>query len=294
VLLARLLGIPLVHTRHGQAKERAGPGRLIFGLDRLCANACTGIACHGPFLVQQVRALGVQASRIFEFDVDLREFVTRSTLTKQSVQMQEFARGFRFVLLYIGRIQRDKGVLDLLDAFSELTESGSTEIGLVYAGNGKDMEQLNRRVVENGIGRKVLLLGHVAHDHLSGVLRYATVVATPTRAELGEGRCMVALESLAMGVPVVAPDLGAFPYVVEHQVNGLLFEPGNTAELRQSISRLAEDHALLTRLKAGAETSAAALLRAQTTFAEAVSLAFGDATKRTAGRSATTIKEGRL
>ena len=90
---------------------------------------------------------------------------------------------------------------------------------------------------------------------------------------------MVVLESLVLGVPVVAPDFGPFPYAVQHLVNGLLFEAGSRDALRQSLALTLQPQTL-GRLRQGAATAGRELLASQQGFAKAVDSTFAAAEAR--------------
>jgi glycosyltransferase involved in cell wall biosynthesis len=270
---SRLMGVPIVNSRHNEVIERSGIGRVAMALNRLSIRACTGVVCHGPFLAEQVRDLGVPTHRTRQFEVDLTDFAATPTEQPAPEDLREFARRFDVVFAFIGRIQLDKGVIDLLDAFSDLVRSGNTQIGLVYVGNGKDFELLRRRSQECDLAGRVLILGRIAHGQLPAILRHVGIVVAPTRPEFPEGRCMVVLESLVLGVPVVAPDFGPFPYAVQHLVNGLLFEAGRREALRDNLA-LALQPETIGRLRQGAATTARELLASQQSFANAVDSTF--------------------
>lgn len=272
--VAKLLRVPIVNSRHNEVQERTGTGRIALALDRLSIRGCIGVVCHGPFLANQVGALGIARSRTHEFEVDLSGFVAACSHSMAPTELQEFARRFGTVMVFVGRVQRDKGVIDLLEAFCDLPQAAHAQVGLVYVGDGKDMAMLKSRLGERKVEGRVLLLGRILHAQLPGVLRLASIVIAPTRPEFPEGRCMVVLESLVLGVPVVAPNFGPFPYAIQHGVNGLLFEPGNVDALRQSLLQLAQQDGTLVRLRRGAVESGKDLLAAHRSFASAVDSIF--------------------
>ena len=276
---SRLMRVPIVNSRHNEVIQRSGVGRLALALDRLSIRACAGVACHGPYLADQVRSLGVAADRIRQFEVDLTEFAATSAELPAPERLREFAGRFSIVFAFIGRIQLDKGVIDLLDAFADLVQAGQAQIGLVYVGEGKDLEELRRRVQEREVAGRVFMLGRIPHGHLPSILRHFDIVVTPTRPEFPEGRCMVILESLVHGVPVVAPDFGPFPYAVQHRVNGLLFEAGSRESLRQNLA-LALHSETMGGLRQGAAKTGRELLASQQSFANAVDSTFAVAEAR--------------
>lgn len=136
--------------------------------------------------------------------------------------------------MFVGRIEEQKGVFDLLDACEEVL-TDMPDVFLVYIGKGSVHEELQRRSERMGLKDKVRLLGYVNHDQIVGVMRRCFVVVAPTRKEFPEGRCMSAMEGMVMGLPVVAPDFGPFPYLVQDNVNGLLYKPNSRDDLRDKI-----------------------------------------------------------
>jgi glycosyltransferase involved in cell wall biosynthesis len=277
VLAAKLMRVPIVCTRHSGLLERRGAGGIVSTLDRICIRACHAVASHGPFLAAEVAALGVPPSRIHEFDVDLRGFGKDAVpLAQGSPGAEVFAR-FPLVFMYVGRIQAGKGALDLLDAFCRLRSASGVDAALVYVGKGDDLESLERAVVQRGVSSHVKLLGGVPHASVPTLMQGASVIVAPTRPELVEGRCMVALEAQVLGVPVIGPRFAAFPYVIEHGVNGLLFTPGDVEALTRALLEVATDPQKLATLRAGASRSGQQLLAHTTTFAAAVAAGFAEA-----------------
>jgi glycosyltransferase involved in cell wall biosynthesis len=273
---SRLLRVPIVNARHNEVIQRSGIGRMALALDRLSIRACAGVVCHGPFLAKQVRDLGVEEDRIRQFEVELTEFVATSDELRAPETLRDFARRFGMVFAFIGRIQLDKGVIDLLNAFADLVRDGKSQIGLVYVGDGKDMDVLRQRVHERGLAGRVLMLGRIPHRELPAILRQVGAVVTPTRPEFPEGRCMVVLEAHVLGVPVVAPAFGPFPYAVQHQVNGLLFKAGSEEDLRRNLD-LALRPEVIGSLRQGAAAAGRDLLASRLGFAKAVESTFAAA-----------------
>jgi len=72
----------------------------------------------------------------------------------------------------------------------------------------------------------------------------------------------------------IAPNFAAFPYIIRNDVNGLLFEPGNTHDLCAKLASMLGSAELLGRLRRGAEASGRRLVAEQTSFSKAVERAF--------------------
>lgn len=105
-------------------------------------------------------------------------------------------------ILYIGRLEKRKGVRYLLDAFAKLSESHK-DVQLLIAGAGPEENSLKQRVDEYGI-KRVKFLGYVTEDEKLNLLHSADVMSSPAR--YGESFGIVLLEAMASGLPVVAGD----------------------------------------------------------------------------------------
>ena len=121
-------------------------------------------------------------------------------------------------VLYAGRLSREKGILELVEAASGLN--------LVVAGDGP----LRDRVP----GAR----GFVPHDELDRLYARAAVVACPSRRE---GFGVACLEAMAHGRPVVATSVGGLRDLVVDGKTGLLVPPGDVRALRSALERLLGD-----------------------------------------------------
>ena len=89
----------------------------------------------------------------------------------------------------------------------------------------------------------------VSSEKVVPTLRDYDVLAVPSQwLETGP---LVALEAFAAGIPVIGWNIGGIAEIIQHQVNGLLVEPGADGAWRKTLRRLAEDPVLLAKLKAG-------------------------------------------
>ena len=149
------------------------------------------------------------------------------------------------VLLFHGRVDARKGVLDLLDAHDQLRAAGR-DVGLVVSGIGPDSDV----VAERSRGRAdVRLTGYTAPDDAPDVYRAADVFVSPTYSE---GFSNTILEAMASGLPVVSTRSVGVVDCLRHDDNGLLHEPGDVAGLMAQLERVLDDVDLRDRLRATA------------------------------------------
>jgi glycosyltransferase involved in cell wall biosynthesis len=136
-------------------------------------------------------------------------------------------------VLYAGRLSKEKGVLELVDAARDLP--------LVVVGDGPLR------------GRIPAARGFVPREELDSLLSTAAVVACPSRRE---GFGVTCLEAMARGKPVVAGAVGGLLDLVVDGETGLLVSPRDPKALRHALERLLEDAELRHRLGAAAQVRA--------------------------------------
>lgn len=130
--------------------------------------------------------------------------------------------------LFIGRLAIEKGVDVLLEAWKQLPDQQ-----LVVAGDGPERENLISRYRHLG---NVQFVGHKNKEEVIGLMKSCRALVFPSMWY--EGLPLTIIESFATGTPVVGSNLGAMSEMITNEVNGLLFEVGNVAQLRESVLRM--------------------------------------------------------
>lgn len=149
-------------------------------------------------------------------------------------------------LIYIGRLAREKGLFELLQAV-RLAQTEGIEVRLVVAGSGPDDTPLRQYAVELGIENVVSFTGPVFGECKIKLLRAADVFVLASHAE---GLPYALLESMAAGVPVIATRVGAIPDVVLGESHGLFVPLQDPNAIAHAIVRLAADRELLAQMSA--------------------------------------------
>jgi len=155
----------------------------------------------------------------------------------------------RQMVLYTGRIERSKGALTLLRSIPFVTRY-FPDIEFILAGarhNSINDQQLSEVVNQDDIREHARLLGHISWSELIEWYRKASIFVMPS---FYETFCISVIEAMVMGLPVVASNAGALPEIVEDNVTGLLFEPGDSLALADAIIRLLKDPELAKRMGA--------------------------------------------
>ena len=155
-----------------------------------------------------------------------------------------------FTVGYVARICHDKGLHVLCDAL-EILRGQDHDCRVVAAGylGSSDRpywEALQRDIERRGLTDSFQYLGEVDRDAKFALLRSCHVFSVPTIYREAKG--LYVIEALSQGVPVVQPRHGSFPEIIEATGGGLLFEPGNSAELAEAIAKLMDDVSLREKL----------------------------------------------
>lgn len=140
------------------------------------------------------------------------------------------------LVLYYGRVVREKGVLTLLEAFHALRRRGREEAVLVLVGSpdpraDPDLAPALARLDEVRDYR-----WYPAQDDVVPFLHAADVVVAPSWVE--EAFCRVVLEGMATGRPVVASRIGGVPEILRGRFAEHLVEPRDAAELSDRLESL--------------------------------------------------------
>jgi glycosyltransferase involved in cell wall biosynthesis len=136
-------------------------------------------------------------------------------------------------ILFLGQLGEHKGVYDLLRAVANLRKN-IPKVKLLLAGNGPQ-EGIRAAVLALGLQGNVEILGWVAGEKKSDLLRRSAIYALPSYAE---GMPMSVLEAMAAGVPIVATAVGGIPEAITHGREGFLVPPGDIGNLTLALLRL--------------------------------------------------------
>ncbi len=144
----------------------------------------------------------------------------------------------------VGMLDKNKGQVGLLRAFHELTQRWAEPVHLIIVGDGIEKARLEQLAHELDLERSVHFVGY--RRDIPAILKGIDIIVVPTLEY--ESFSLAAVEAMAMQVPVVASRLGGLAEVVEDGETGLLFPPGDHAQLLAALRSLITDSALRARM----------------------------------------------
>jgi glycosyltransferase involved in cell wall biosynthesis len=154
-------------------------------------------------------------------------------------------------VLFVGRLERRKGVDVLLDAGRALLREGSnvrfTLVGRELPHSDGGIDPAAVRDARDGWAANVTIPGPVSDEQLDRYLRRSSIVCVPSRYE---AHGVVLVEGMMFGKPLVTCSVGGIPEVVEDGANALLVPPDDAGALAGALRRLIEDRDLRTALGA--------------------------------------------
>ncbi|WP_376797211.1 glycosyltransferase family 4 protein [Thermogemmatispora sp.] len=234
VAVARLLRRPLVssyHTnlaaycRHFGFPWLTGP---MWRYNRFLHNHCALTFCPSPSTARVLRQQGFQRVRLWPRGVDGTLFrpERRRPALRAAWLGTEDETDERCVLLYVGRISREKNLLLLANAYRQMDHR---RCHLVVVGGGPALAELRQALA----GLPVTFTGYLTGEALAEAYASADIFAFPSTTEtFGQ----VVLEALASGLPVVALQAeGVCDLVVQHE-HGLLLDPAGLSPSAQVVA----------------------------------------------------------
>ncbi len=145
----------------------------------------------------------------------------------------------------IGQLIARKRFADLVDAVARVRAdphvAAGSPVECVILGSGPERAALAERARARGVSLR--LPGFMPEPW--SMLASFDVSVLPSRAE---GMPLTVLESMALGVPVVATDVAGTPEVIEHGISGFLVAPGDVASFASYIGQLCADETLRRRV----------------------------------------------
>ncbi|MBD3335387.1 MAG: glycosyltransferase [Candidatus Eisenbacteria bacterium] len=135
------------------------------------------------------------------------------------------------VVVYAGRLSREKGLAALLEA-ARLQNVGRGWT-LRILGEGPLRETLERRVRQDGLEEGVRFEGYRSGEDLKDAIRESRVVIVPS--EWYENQPYAIVEAFALGKPVIGSRIGGIPELVRDGASGWTFPPGDAAALGEAI-----------------------------------------------------------
>lgn len=146
----------------------------------------------------------------------------------------------KFHLLFLGLVDKQKGIFDLLDVLYEHINEFQGKVMLHIGGNGQ-IEELKNQIEQYKIDELVAYEGFVSGEKKTDLLLGCDAFILPSYVE---GLPVSILEAMSYGKPILATPVGGIPEIVKQYENGILFQPGDREEIYKTLKTLVTDSKL--------------------------------------------------
>jgi len=241
-------------------------------LERFAINQATVVAAVSTPLAAFVRERSKHPERVMVLPNGANPQLFQPNPELRAKVRAELAWGDSVIVGWAGILREWHGVDLLVRAAARVPG-----LKLLIIGDGPDRERLESLIRRLDLTGRVMFTGRVSH---ADVVRYigAVDIAVSSADRTGIASPMKVLEYMAMERATVAPRSRNMEDVIDHTVNGLLFEPDNEEALAQTLRRLALDEHL--RLQLGQQARSKVLrLRNWSRNAEIVERAMSEAAR---------------
>jgi glycosyltransferase involved in cell wall biosynthesis len=216
----------------------AGSKRVkqVVEMERMCYEQADGILASSPAIAEEVEARYGLCLPADEVHVVAHGLPPAGPVTPRRVP------GKVVNLLFVGRLERRKGIDTLLEALPRVLRDVPRLVATIVGDDAipGDAGTTYRATFEAGPGRalgdRVRFVGRVDDGELEEYYAGCDFLVVPSRYE---SFGLVLLEAMMMGKPVIAGDAGGMRYIVEDGGNGFRFPPGDAGALAEAIERLA-------------------------------------------------------
>lgn len=241
--VAKLLKIPLIYWTEGTKEPQSILGKISRPLRALLTKKSGSIIVPGRLSKNYVIGLGADPKKVFiapnTIDNDL--FIKVSDEYRERKDQLKAELGFKakILILYVGRLCEQKGIVFLLEAYRKL-KSKSDNSALIIVGYGEFYDELRKMCLEMKIKDDVTLTGPIAnHEKLVRYYSISDVFVLPTLSDVWG---FVINEAMACGLPVVATRASqAAQDMVRSGENGYIIKEADPKELYTVLKNLALD-----------------------------------------------------
>lgn len=231
---ARIYGVPVFNTCHGISfsdEQYSFLKRLMekfflkyAGFRKIIAVDITGL--------QTLKNAKMRKIAYVPNGIDLERFQFRSAKNNPA-----------FKFLFVGRLEKQKGLVYLLEAAGIL--KNKKDFKVIIIGWGSEAEILKKNTLNSSLGDIVDFKGKVDEQTLISNYLECDAFVLPS---LWEGMPLTLLEAAAAGMPVIASNVGGISSIFDHEQNALIIEPRNAEALSDAMMKLICDDKLRERL----------------------------------------------
>lgn len=232
-IMAKDLRIPLIHTYHTIYEDYTHyvtHSKILDERAKAAVRTFTKVCCNHTEQVivptEKVKELLTDYSvkkdiAVVPTGINLRKFDRNNFVKEEIVALREQfgVKETDKVILYLGRISKEKNLQEVIDAMPEYL-SDKDNVKFLIVGNGPDKERLYDLVQELGLAHKIIFTGEQPWDIIAKFYQLGDVFVSASNSET---QGLTYIEAMASGLPVVAKEDRCLDDILFDGVNGYAF-----------------------------------------------------------------------
>ena len=269
-LAARPLGVPHVITVHG-SDIFALRSRLITPFKRFALKKADTVTVNSSATEKAVKEIVPNIKKLYRIPMGVS--VKSSPPSPSPIELREqYRRGQGPLLIFVGRVVKEKGVEDLIRAMALLVPH-FPDVSALIVGEGQDRPELEVLAKSLGLTDCIIFCGWISPELVPNYLSAGDIFIGPSWIE-AQGLSII--EAMLAQTPVIASRVGGIVDIVEDKITGLLVNKCAPAEIAEAIEKIIYDPELAQRIRTNGRK------KAETEFSrEASAIAFSELFLRT-------------
>lgn len=225
VYVAKRLKIPLVHTYHTLFPEyvhylkmpEKWSKKMAEKISAIYCNMCDHIIAPSTDVEKELIRYGVKKGiSVIPTGIDTSSFKEKKTNhIRKRYDIDENTN----IMLYVGRLGKEKNIDFLLDVFANLKEKAKMPLKFILVGDGPYKEELQKKAEDLGIREYLIFAGYVSRDEIVSYYREANAFIFASKTET---QGLVILEAMAANIPVVAVKASGVEDMIKNNYSGIL------------------------------------------------------------------------
>jgi len=207
--------------------------RILKYINKIVIRGADHVFCVTDYLIEDAKRNGARSVSWSPTDINPKKFRPIKVAKENN----------RFRILYIGRLDPDKGVRHLLDSLSLVRLQVDAELHLI--GNGLEREYLKKKAIAMGIAEYVHFRGVIPHSKIPIEINKCDVLILPS---FSEGIPRVVVEAMLCRKPTIITPISATSGFFEDGIHTIVVPEGDPYKLAEAIVKVLTDEKLQERL----------------------------------------------
>lgn len=241
------------------------------------ARELSGVIARGQSVADRIRSpRGKPVPNLFGM-VDCTQFHPVSSERKKALRRKLGIEKNASVIIFVGWIQREKGVFELLEAAKAISQR-APRARFLLCGGGDGIDDFRQTIFRYGLQSRIRLVGSVDPDNIHEWLQSADIFTLPSHME---GMPNAVMEAMACGLPAVVSAVGGIPEALNRSKGATLVPARDPVSLALALSELLEQPRRRTKMSKAAAKEAREKFDIQITVRETLNLLQEFAPQRT-------------